>query len=80
MINDLRVPPRLKLRRNIDDTTVAEIVLCDASRDAQAAVKVVEDWSRAQKMQLNTDKCKVMVIDFKTPFHSSHGRWQEIRY
>ena len=41
----------------------------DASGDAQAAVKVVEDWSRAQKMQLNAEKCKVMFIDFKRHKH-----------
>ena len=52
-----------------DDTTVAEIVPRNALGDAQTAVKVVEDWSKAQKMQLNTDKCKVMVIDYKRQRH-----------
>ena len=49
--------------------TVSEIVPRNASGDAQTAVKVVEDWSKAQKMQLNADKCKVMVIDFKREKH-----------
>ena len=53
----------------VGDTTMAEIVPRDATGDAQAATKFVEDWSTAQKMQLNADKCKVMVIDFKRKKH-----------
>ena len=63
MLNDLRVP-QVETWKYVDDTTVAEIVLHDASDDAQAAVKVTEDWFKAHKMQLNAEKCKVMVIDF----------------
>ena len=48
---------------------MAEIVPRNALGDAQTAVKVVEDWSKAQKMQLNADECKVMVIDYKRQKH-----------
>lgn len=68
MINDLRIP-QVQTWRYVDDTTVAEIVPRNALGDAQTAVKVVEDWSKAQKMQLNADECKVMVIDYKRQKH-----------
>ena len=68
MINDLRIP-QVQTWKYVDDTTVAEIVPRNALGDAQTAVKVVEDWSKAQKMQLNADKCKVMVIDYKRQKH-----------
>ena len=68
MMNDLRLP-QVQTLKYADDTTVAEIVPRNALGDAQTAVKVVEDWCKAQKMQLNTDKCKVMVIDYKRQRH-----------
>ena len=68
MINDLRIP-HVQTWKHVDDTTVAEIVPRNALGDAQTAVKVVKDWSKAQKMQLNADKCKVMVIDYKRQKH-----------
>ena len=37
--------------------------------DIQSAVSAVEDWSREQCMQLNADKCKEMIIDFKNNKH-----------
>ena len=57
------------LKFPIDDTTVAEIVPRNALGDTQTAVKVVENWSKAQKVQLNAEKCKVMVIDYKRQKH-----------
>ena len=42
---------------------------CRERGDAKADVKVVQDSSRPQKIQLNADKCKVMVIDFKSQKH-----------
>ena len=68
MINDLRLP-NVQTWKYVDDTTVAEIVQRNASGDAQEAVSLVEDWSNDQNMQLNGDKCKVMVIDFKQKKH-----------
>ena len=35
----------------------------------QSAVSAVEDWSREHCMQLNADKCKEMIIDFKNNKH-----------
>ena len=40
--------------------------------DIQSAVSAVEEWSREQCMQLNADKCKEMIIDFKNNKHQSH--------
>ena len=40
-----------------------------AQGDIQSAVSAVEDWSREQCMQLNADKCKDMIIDFKNNKH-----------
>ena len=67
-IYDLRVP-NVQTWKYVDDITVAEIVQRNASGDAQVAVSVVEDWSNDQNMQLNGDKCKVMVIDLKQKKH-----------
>ena len=38
--------------------------------NVQHAVTAVEDWSRSQRMQLNADKCKEMVVDFKKISHN----------
>ena len=45
--------------------TIDELVPRGAQGDIQSAVSAVEDWSREQCMQLNDDKCKEMIIDFK---------------
>ena len=68
MINDLRAP-NVQTWNYVDDTTVAEIVQRNASGDAQVAVSLKEDWSNDQNMQLNGNKCKVMVIEFKQKKH-----------
>ena len=68
MINDLHIP-NVQTWKYVDDTTVAEIVQRESPGDAQSAVSQVEDWSRENNMQLNADKCKVMVIDFKRNKH-----------
>ena len=68
MINDLRIP-RVGTWKYVDDTTLAEVVPRGASSQVSHAVAVVEDWSRENKLQLNADKCKELVIDFKTTKH-----------
>ena len=35
----------------------------------QVAVNTVEQWSTINKLQLNADKCKELVIDFKKVKH-----------
>ena len=37
--------------------------------NAQIVIQVVEDWSKTHKMQLNAEKCKIMVINFKRSRH-----------
>ena len=54
----------------LDDKTVAEIVPRDACGHTRAACQSRRGLvRRAQKMQLNADKCKVMVIEFKRHKH-----------
>ena len=54
----------------VDDTTVAEVVARNNHSNAQAAVNSLVGWSGTNLMQLNADKCKELVIDFKTHKHS----------
>ena len=50
-------------------STIDELVLRGAQGVIQSAVSAVEDWSREQRMQLNVDKCKEMIINFKNNKH-----------
>ncbi|XP_022800310.1 uncharacterized protein LOC111338146 [Stylophora pistillata] len=63
MINDLNVvAPTWKY---VDDTTISQTIPRDSLGDVHHAVTAVEEWSWSQWMQLNADKCKEMIIDFK---------------
>jgi hypothetical protein len=64
MINDLN-PSETHARKYVDDTTLAEVVLRNGETFIQNAVTDVERWSNVNKLQLNADKCKEMVSDFK---------------
>ena len=68
MINDLKVDALTW--KYVDDTTISHIIPRGSMGNVQQAVTNVEDWSRAQHMQLNADKCKEMVIDFKKNSHN----------
>ena len=68
MINDLKVDALTW--KYVDDTTVCQTIPRDSLGNVQHAVTAVEDWSRSQRMQLNADKCKEMVIDFKKISHN----------
>ena len=70
MINDLR-PSNAKSWKFVDDTTLGEDVKKEGHSRIQYAVEEVEKGSRENKLVLNGDKCKEMVIDFsktKQPF------------
>ena len=72
MINDLR-PSNTKSCKFVDDTTLGEFVKREGYSRIQYAIEKVEKWSRENKLVLNGDKCKKMVIDFsksKQPFDS----------
>jgi hypothetical protein len=64
MINDLN-PSEEHAWKYVDDTTLAEVVPQNGETFIQNAVTDVERWSNVNKLQLNADKCKEMVIDFK---------------
>ena len=49
---------------------MAEIVPRGAQGEIQSAVSVVKNWSCEQNMQLNVDKCKELIIDFKKNKHA----------
>ena len=68
MINDLKVDALMW--KYVDDTTISQTIPRGSLGDVQHAVTAVEDWSRSQRMQLNADKCKEMVIDFKKISHN----------
>ena len=53
----------------MDDTTLTEVVQRGGQSAMQIAVTAVEQWSITNKLQLNPDKCKEMLIDFKRTQH-----------
>ena len=68
MINDLR-PSGSDVWKYVDDTTLAEVVPRGGQSGIQVAVNAVEQWSTINKLQVNVDKCKELVIDFKKVKH-----------
>ena len=54
MINDLR-PSRSDSWKYVDDTTLAEVVPKGGQSGIQAAVDAAEQWSTANKLQLNAN-------------------------
>lgn len=69
MIKDLEIPDVLTWKY-LDDTTFAEIVPRGAFSEIQEAADKVVDWSKDERMPLNEDKCKEIIIDFKENKHS----------
>ena len=61
--------PGLKAWKYVDDTTLAEVVPRGGQSAMQVAVTAVEQWSIIDKLQLNPDKCKELLIDFKRTQH-----------
>jgi len=53
----------------VDDTTLAEVVPRGRQIGMQDAVNAVEQLSIVNKLQLNADKCKELIIDFKKVQH-----------
>jgi len=66
MINDLKVDALTW--KYVDDTKIAEIIPRNTMGDVQTTVSAVEAWSQANRMELNADKCKEMIIDFTHNF------------
>ena len=48
----------------VDDTSVAEIVKKGDCSTIQRDAELVQIWSCENKLQLNIEKCKEMIIDF----------------
>ena len=68
MINDLKV--EALTWKYVDDTTIAESIPRNTVGDVQTTVSSVEAWLQANRMELNADKCKEMIIDFTYNFLS----------
>ncbi len=64
IINDLN-PSEAHAWKYVGDTTLAEVVPRNGETIIQNVVTDVKQWSNVNKLQLNADKCKEMVIDFK---------------
>ena len=63
IINDLNIR-NASLWKYVDDTTVSETIPKGAISYAQLVVDEVVEWSRLNRFQLNTDKCKELRISF----------------
>ena len=63
IINDLNIR-NASLWKYVDDTTVSETIPKGAISHAQLIVDEVVEWSRLNRFQLNTDKCKELRISF----------------
>ena len=64
MINDFH-PSEAQAWKYVNDTTLAEVVPKSGNSSIQCSVTKVEQWSRRNKLHLNADKCKELIIDFK---------------
>jgi hypothetical protein len=67
MINDLKIQD-VSSWKFVDDTTISEVVQIETNSQVQDAVTSVENWSTENKLQLNAEKCKELIIDFKQVF------------
>ena len=68
MIHDL-YPSGSDVWKYVDDTTLVEVVPRGGQSGMQVAVNAVEQWSTINKLQLNADKSKELIIDFKKVKH-----------
>ena len=69
MINDLH-SSEAQAWKYVDDTTLAEVVPTPGNSSIQCSLTEVEQWSIRNKLHLNADKCKELIIDLKK---SKHG-------
>ena len=68
MINDLKVDALTW--KYVADTTFSQTIPRGSSGDVQSAVSDVEAWSQVNKVELNVDKCKEMIVDFERDTHN----------
>ena len=61
MINDLKFATPSKWKY-VEDTSVVKKGDCST---IQSDAELAQNWSRENKLQLNTEKCKEIIIDFK---------------
>lgn len=65
MINDLVISGNpFDMWKYVDDLTVSEVITKGNTSVAQSAVDQVSEWSKKNLLQLNSDKCKELLISF----------------
>ena len=64
MINYLN-PPSVSIWKYVNDTALAEVVPKGTTSTFQEAIAEGERVSMTNKLQLNAEKCKEVIIDFK---------------
>ena len=57
--------PSVSSWKYVDDTTLAEVVLKGTTSNVQEAIAEVERCLTTNKLQLNAEKCKELIIDLK---------------
>ena len=68
MINDLH-PSGSYVWKYVDETMLAEVIPRGGQSAMQVAVNAVEQWPMINKLQLNAEKYKELIIDFKKVKH-----------
>ena len=61
MIND-DLDTNAQQWKYVDDTTVSEVVVKGGESHAQAIANRVIEWSRENRVQLDADKCKELIL------------------
>lgn len=64
MINDLDVPSSNGIFKYVDDTTIHEVVKKGDRSRAQDMINEVNKWSKDNKFELHSKKCKELRISF----------------
>ena len=67
MIDDLSVSEIFNMWKYVDDTTVSETISKGQHSHVQQAVDQVNEWSKENLMQLNSEKTKELIISFSRP-------------
>ena len=73
MINDLKFVHTASMWKYVDDASVAEIVKKGDCSTIQRDAELAQNWSRENKLQLSTENCKEMIIEFKKEKNNSRS-------
>lgn len=71
MINDLTVSDPFNIWKYVDDSTVSETILKGEKSNSQLVLNEVNNWTKKNLFQLNSDETKELVINFNRPNEES---------